>query len=262
MGYVNDFAQQCRQQFPWSEVSHRRVLVVGCGKGWDCGEFIEFGEVHGLDCCRDLGRDFTHPKVTYFKESAEAMSRPDNFYDLVFSVATLEHIHDLPAAFGEIYRVTKPGGLIYTVAAPLWHSAEGHHLNYLGLFSEFPWIHLRLSPWELRDYICTHKTLAQLQGWIDILTQEDLLTVPLVAGEIGSYADNLVAFLGSDYFNQLPPQAYETAAGRLPVQRLICNTFWQDGAAWLTPEILTTLSAKGFTKDDLLSVSHTYGAIK
>lgn len=262
MSYINYFAENCRKHFPWSDTSQRRLLVVGCGKGLDCAEFTDFGAIHGLDLCHDLGRDFVHPKVTYYRESAEAMKRHDNFYDLVFSVATLEHIHDLDAAFQEIYRVTKPGGLIYTVAAPLWNSAEGHHLNYFGLFNEFPWIHLRLSPLQLRDYICENKTIAQLKDWLNILTQEDALSVPLVTEEIHSYADNIVAFLNSSYFNHLPSYVYIEAADKLPVQQMICNQFWQDGENLLTQEILQELETKGFTKDELLSASHTYISIK
>jgi SAM-dependent methyltransferase len=260
--YINYFAQQCRQHFPWSDVSNLRTLVVGCGKGLDCAEFTDFQEIHGLDLCQNLGRDFSHPKVTYFHESAEAINRPSNYYDLVFSVATLEHIHDLPAAFGEIYRVSKPGGLIYTLAEPLWNSLEGHHLNYLELFIEFPWIHLRLSARELRDYICTNKTISQLQGWLDILEAEGLLAVPVLANDIVSYADNIIAFLSSDYFNHLPAYLYVEAADKIPVNQVICNQFWQDGEKLLTRDILEELESKGLTKDELLSVSHTYVAIK
>ncbi|AIE73334.1 MULTISPECIES: bifunctional 2-polyprenyl-6-hydroxyphenol methylase/3-demethylubiquinol 3-O-methyltransferase UbiG [unclassified Synechocystis] len=262
MGYVNYFAKDCLQQLPWQKISQRGVLIVGCGKGLDCAEFTDFGWVHGVDVCRDLGRDFSHPKVTYFRESAEAMERQSDCYDLVFSVATLEHIHDLLSAFREIYRVTKSGGLIYTVAAPLWNSAEGHHLKYLGLFSEFPWIHLRLSPTEIKNYIYANKTAVDLQDWIDILQQEQLLSVPLVDGDLVSYAENLVNFLSSDYFNRLPASCYINGASQLPVNKLIRNELWQDGETLLTPDVLIELISKGFTKKELLAVSHNYVAVK
>ena len=77
-----------------------------------------------------------------------------------------------------------------------------------------------------------------------------------------SPAENLVDFMFSDYFNRHPAAQYLTIAGDLDVSYLIRNDIWQDGEALLTPDILEELIAKGFSKEELLSVSHTYVAIK
>ena len=110
-------------------VSGRKVLVVGCNTGLDCRTFIELGaaSVDGLDIDSNIGSDFSHEKVQYFRASAESMPIGDEIYDLVFSFATLEHVPDVTLAFQEMARVTKPGGLIYSVASPLWFSRHGHH---------------------------------------------------------------------------------------------------------------------------------------
>lgn len=262
MKYLSYFTKDCFKYFSSSKLPQKKILVVGCGNGQDCADFIECQVVHGLDICNNLGHSFSHPKVSYYRESAESMLRSSDFYDLVFSVATLEHIHNLEAAFSEIRRVTKPGGLIYCASAPLWNSYQGHHLNYYGLFSEFPWIHLRLSQSEMLQYIREHKQVSDLQSWIDLLQQENLLSVPLKINDLNSYAENIANFVFSDYFNRQPASQYIKVAEVLDVSYRLRNDVWKDGEALLTHDILRELTEKGFQKDELLAVSHTYVAIK
>lgn len=49
-------------------------------------------------------------------------------FDLIFSIATFEHIHDLETALQEMYRLLKPNGFIYSNFGPIWSGAVGHHL--------------------------------------------------------------------------------------------------------------------------------------
>jgi SAM-dependent methyltransferase len=262
MEYLSHFTKDCFKYFSSSKLANKNVLIVGCGNGQDCADFIECQVIHGLDICENIGHSFSHPKVSYYRESAESMLRPSDFYDLVFSVATLEHIHNLEAVFSEILRVTKPGGLIYCASAPLWNSYQGHHLNYYGLFSEFPWIHLRLSQSEMLQYIREYKQVSDLQSWIDLLEQENLLSAPLKINDLNSYAENVANFVFSDYFNRQPASQYLKTAEVLDVSYRLRNDLWQDGETLLTPDILRELTEKGFSQDELLAVSHTYVAIK
>jgi hypothetical protein len=52
------------------------------------------------------------------------------------------------------------------------------------------------------------------------------------------------------------------AALSLDVSYIIRNDIWQDGEQYLTDAILAELNSKGYSKDEVLSVSHTYVAIK
>jgi len=128
------------------DVRNKKVLVVGCNRGKDCSYFVIAGakEVHGLDVIDDIGSEFKHENVIYHKESAENMrSLSDDYFDLVYCFATMEHIPDISAAFREMARVCKPGGIVYSIASPLWYSAYGNHReNY---FKKYPWIHLLLN---------------------------------------------------------------------------------------------------------------------
>jgi SAM-dependent methyltransferase len=75
-------------------------------------------------------------RVSYLRSSAERIAVRDNTYDLVYSYATMEHVPDIEAAFREFVRVTQPGGIIYSLAAPLWNSRFGRHKG--GIFASFP----------------------------------------------------------------------------------------------------------------------------
>ncbi len=72
-----------------------------------------------------------------------------NFFDVISSEAVLEHILDLPAAFKEMHRILKPGGLLLHAYDPYFHVAGGHALGILDL----PWLHLELTADEYLRYI-------------------------------------------------------------------------------------------------------------
>lgn len=52
----------------------------------------------------------------------------DNSFDLIFSIATFEHIQALDEALIEMHRLLKPKGFIYANFGPVWSGAIGHHL--------------------------------------------------------------------------------------------------------------------------------------
>jgi hypothetical protein len=92
MEYLNYFANDCLKYIPYSKLATQKVLVIGCRNGHDCSPFTEEKEVHGLDICENIGQSFIHKKVSYYDESAELIQRESDFYDLVFSIATLEQV--------------------------------------------------------------------------------------------------------------------------------------------------------------------------
>ncbi len=70
----------------------------------------------------------------YLGQSAAKVPEPDESFDVTFSVSVLQHIRrkDLPDAAGELYRVTKPGGVGYhrVDLTDLEHSEPFGHLQY------------------------------------------------------------------------------------------------------------------------------------
>ena len=235
--YRKQFAEDCARYV--ATFPGLRVLVVGCGAGLDCQYFVSFGAtvVHGIDPDDHIGSDFRHSSLTYLNGVAEAMPFKDYSYDVVYSVATMEHVHDIQRAFTEIVRVTKREGLIYCVAAPLWNSREGHH--HFGLFPDYPWIHLRLSKHGIVKY-CRERGISKP----------------------GHDVSDDVDFMFSHYFNRLPARRYLEACGCLPVSRLIENSLWFEPEDHLPEDLFVELRGHGYTKEELLAVSHKFVARK
>ena len=52
----------------------------------------------------------------------------DGRFDVVISVAALEHMHRLPQALDRIRDALKPGGLFCAMVGPIWSGWQGHHI--------------------------------------------------------------------------------------------------------------------------------------
>jgi demethylmenaquinone methyltransferase/2-methoxy-6-polyprenyl-1,4-benzoquinol methylase len=87
------------------------VLDVGCGHG----DFLErvYRRTHETYCIdpdqRSLDRNVVIRNLVCGK--AEQMPFPDEFFNLVVSAWTVEHLDDPASAFSEARRVLKPGGI-------------------------------------------------------------------------------------------------------------------------------------------------------
>jgi SAM-dependent methyltransferase len=225
------------------KIRQARCLVVGCNTGGDCRNFIRLGAaaVDGVDVVEEVGAEFPHPRVRYFRLSAEQMDGiEDNAYDLVFCFATMEHVPRIDLAFPELVRVAKPGGIIYCLAAPLWQSSQGHHKGEF--FADYPWIHLRRSRDEILHY-------CQTRG----------ITPPTSGQSMAMHVDYM---LNRAYFNRTPGRAYIEVCKRLPNVEILTNELVMNDERMLTPEIWAELSPKGYTREDLLAVWHSFLARK
>lgn len=70
-------------------------------------------------------------------------------FDVIYSVSVLEHIKDLEAAFAEMYRLLKPGGVLIHNYAPYFSHDGGHALG----IGDSPWAHVRLNESEYLRYL-------------------------------------------------------------------------------------------------------------
>jgi SAM-dependent methyltransferase len=210
----------------WFDPQGLDVLVVGCALGEDCIPFVDNGaaSVTGLDHRDNIGVDFAHPRVSYVRHTAEQMPLPSGRFDLVYSLATLEHIDGLEETCREMARVLAPGGGLYCVSAPLWHTREGPHWGEA--MNDVPWAHLRFPPDEvirMAEARGVEKELARL-----------LMHVACNKRRARDYVD---AFAGLGL-------------------EVIRNEIGLETEA--EPEIAAELYAKGYTRDDLFGMSHTF----
>lgn len=73
----------------------------------------------------------------------------DDFFSAVYSLSVLEHIVDIPAAFAEMYRILKPGGVMVHRYDPFFHISGAHSHGTL----DSPWAHMRISEVDTERYI-------------------------------------------------------------------------------------------------------------
>ena len=96
------------------------------------------------------------------RADARALPFDDASFDAIFSIATFEHILELPKALAEMHRVLRSGGYLYANFGPIWSGCRGHHLRVQVGEREFrhfrpdsnplpDYCHLLMSRTELRD---------------------------------------------------------------------------------------------------------------
>lgn len=105
---------------PYFNQANKRVLELGGGNGWQASIMASWAcEVTSIDI---IGR--FAPERQYFPViiyDGKNFPFADGSFDIVFSSNVLEHIKALSAAFHEIKRVLKPGGIaIHIVPTSSW----------------------------------------------------------------------------------------------------------------------------------------------
>ena len=142
----------------------QRVLEVGCSDGLTCDLVAHEGaaSVTGVDLLESVGLLYPNPRCVFHKLDAATLPFEDQTFDLVYSIATFEHVSDPLATLKEMKRLLRPGGYGYVQAAPLYYSPFGHHM--FGYFDHYPWIHVRLSKTEIVEYAQTNGIAARIEG--------------------------------------------------------------------------------------------------
>jgi len=84
-----------------------------------------------------------------FGDVTQRTELADGAFDIVYSVSVLEHISDLTAAFNELRRLLRPGGLMIHCWNPYFSPNGGHPWGLL----DAPWSHLRVPESDLDRYL-------------------------------------------------------------------------------------------------------------
>jgi len=86
----------------------------------------------------------------------------DGQFDIVFSIACFEHLSRMPLALLAMFRLLKPGGLLFSMFSPIWSSHDGHHIPTIIDSTGQKFVFNKnspISPWE--HLICTPSQLFQ-----------------------------------------------------------------------------------------------------
>ncbi len=143
------------------------------------GNFLEFGCNAGamLVAARDAGWhvkgvDLSASASTYAREqlgldvhtgTVESANYPDDFFDVIYNNATLEHVQHPLSTLKECARILKPGGVLYTNTVN-WDSYTRKILgaNWL-LINPINHIHL-FTPANVKT-LCEYSGLKHLKTW-------------------------------------------------------------------------------------------------
>lgn len=113
-----------------------RILDAGCGPGVILEEISrEFGKKYGLfgtDVRKDMLKIARKnvPQAGFFASDLEAsIGARSNFFDVIYCAHVIEHLAKPEAAFGEFYRVLRPGG-VAIVTTP----------NYMSIWPILEWV--------------------------------------------------------------------------------------------------------------------------
>ena len=150
----------------------KRIVELACGDGRVAMHLARAGaSVLGVD----LSPEFMAPEAAREVElrlcDAAALDVEDASVDAVYSFDAFEHFADPAAVLDEVYRVLKPGGVLYASFGPLWNSPFGAH--QWGRI-DLPYVHLMFDWNDLQSFAaatgrtkltpsCNEKSLAYVR---------------------------------------------------------------------------------------------------
>jgi 2-polyprenyl-6-hydroxyphenyl methylase / 3-demethylubiquinone-9 3-methyltransferase len=141
------------------------ILDLGCGRGFYTRALMNLGnnklKITGIDKCDEylkIARGCSQSKrLIFIKSKAEKTSLAKDKFDAVICSELLEHVSDDRRLLREIFRITKPGGMIL-ISVP--------HQNYPWLWDPINWTaerlwhrHIPASVWWLAGIWAGHKRL-------------------------------------------------------------------------------------------------------
>ena len=159
---------QFTQYFGAESAKGKVALDFGCGDGALCIALMDARaeRVHGVDLAERSLAQFAKRLSGYTGERRPTFSRstspvtidePDETYDAIYCLDTLEHVIDYRAIILEWHRILRPAGCVYIWWQPYWHPFGHHRYDWMPI----PWAHAFLTEQEMDD-VC-----AKIVDWPD-----------------------------------------------------------------------------------------------
>lgn len=130
------------------------VLEAGCGAGFSAERIIPLLPAGATYEGSDIGEDLITiakeklPGILFSTESIYELQRPDNSFDCVMALETLEHLDDPLKALQELKRVSRKYVIISVPREPLWRVLNMARLKYVDSLGNTPG---HLNHWSTRS---------------------------------------------------------------------------------------------------------------
>lgn len=129
-------------------VKNSDVLICGVGDGSEVAFWLDHKpkSLTAVDALLDHDQWCAFPTVSFARMDVRDLRFPDQSFDVVASIALLEHVDGIQACISEMARVTRSNGVVFAGFGPLWHTYGGPH--YLGSYE-----HLWLTDQAFAEYL-------------------------------------------------------------------------------------------------------------
>ena len=143
-----------RYIFASSHVKDKIVLDAACGTGYGSNMLLEAGadKVYGIDKSQEA-IDFAtnNYKAKYSVMDAERLEFPDEYFDVVVSFETIEHVPNVIRFMKELYRVLKKNGKLI-ISTPNYKGSINKNPYHISDLTKKDFLHLMdgfYYDWEL-----------------------------------------------------------------------------------------------------------------
>lgn len=136
-GFMNKYGDELhlkRYEFASKHIAEKRILDIAGGSGFGTYYLAKNGnpiEIHSVDLNADSVRyanhRYPHDKITRFIDNAETYENK-NYYDVVVSFETIEHLSNYHSFLNNITNSLKPGGILI-ISTPISQVTSTNNIN-------------------------------------------------------------------------------------------------------------------------------------
>jgi SAM-dependent methyltransferase len=138
----------------FAKIQGADILALGCRYGSEVELWLKerphrvvaIDYFPAFDAWSRIRGENTRGALDFLSADARRLPFGDNSFDIISSEALLEHVNPVEPCIQEMFRVVRPGGLVYAIFGPFFYTYGGAH--YEGAYE-----HLLQPPKDFYDFI-------------------------------------------------------------------------------------------------------------